>query len=105
MNDAKFIIQICKGLIRHARTRRLLMFYSVILALVMLFGGAVLQWPSSHEHPLLFLVYWAACAWITFLAVLLALYDMVKVRADGKRARRMLERQYFEKSGDDAKPR
>jgi hypothetical protein len=105
VNNAKFVIQVSKGLIRHQRARRLVMFYSVLLALVLLFIGAVFHWPAPHEHPLLFLAYWAVCAWITFLAVLLALYDLVKVRAEAQRLRRELARQHFEKIPHDENPR
>ena len=99
MNNAKFIIQISKGLIRDQRARRLVMFYSIIIALVMLFAGSTFLWPllNPHEHPFVVLVYWAGCAWITLLAVLLAFYDMVKVRADVRRERRRLERDLLER--------
>lgn len=101
MNNAKFVIQVSKGLIRHPRARRLVMFYSVLVALVMLFAGAVLEWPSAKEHPFLFLGYWGVCAWITFLAVLLALYDMGKVRAEAQKLQRDLARQHLEKNPHD----
>ena len=101
VNNAKFVIQVSKGLIRHQRARRLVMFYSVLAALVLLFVGAVFQWPAPHEHPFLFFGYWAVCAWITFLAVLLALYDLVKVRAEAQRQQRELARQHLDDKADD----
>ena len=104
MSNAKFVIQVSKGLIRHQRARRLVMFYCVLVALVLLFAGATLQWPAPREHPLLFLAYWAVCAWITLLAVLLALYDLVKVRADAQRLRRDLAGQHLEKGPQDENP-
>ena len=97
MNNAKFIIQVSKGLIRDQRARRLVMFYSVLAALVLIFAGSTFLWSLLREHPLVFLVYWAGCAWITLLAVLLAFYDMVKVRADVRRERRRLERELLER--------
>ena len=88
------ITQISKGLIREQRTRRLIMFYGLIAALVMLFLGSVFfGWLRSY--PLLFLLYWAACGWITLLAMLLAIFDLLMVRAAGKRARRQLEDEYL----------
>lgn len=105
MNNARFIIQVSKGLIRHQRARRLVMFYSVLIALVMLFAGAVSDWPDPKDHPILFLGYWGVCAWVTLLAVLLALYDMVKVRAEAQRMRRDLAREHFEKETNDEDPR
>lgn len=98
MHDPKFVIQISKGLIRSQRTRRTLMFYSVVLSLVLLFAGSTFLWALLRDHPVLFLVYWVGCAWITLLAVLLAFYDMLKVRGEAKRERRRIERELIEKA-------
>ena len=98
MNNPKFIIQISKGLIRDQRARRIVMFYSVIIALVLLFAGSTFLASLLRGHPVLFLIYWAACAWVTLLAVLLALYDMLKVRAEVRRERRRIERELIEKA-------
>jgi hypothetical protein len=104
VNNAKFVIQVSKGLIRQPRARRLLMFYSVLVAVLMLFAGTILQWPDAREHPILFLGYWAACAWITLLAVLLALYDLAKVRGEARRLRSELAEQHLKKTPHDEKP-
>ena len=101
MNNAKFIIQVSKGLIRDQRARRLVMFYSISIALVMIFAGSTFLWSLLREHPFVFLAYWAGCAWITLLAVLLAFYDMVKVRADVRRERRRLERELIAKAENE----
>jgi MFS family permease len=94
-DHVSLITQISRGLIREQRTRRLLMFYGLIAALVMLFIGSVIfSW--LREHPLLFLFYWGACAWITLLAMLLAIFDLLMVRAAAKSARRQLEHEYLE---------
>ena len=77
------------------------MFYSVLISLVLLFLGATVLWPKLREHPLVFLGYWAVCAWITVLAALLAIYDIVKVRADARRAKRGLAEHYFKDKPDD----
>ncbi len=102
MNDPKFIIQISKGLIRDQRARRMVMFYSILIALVMIFVGSVTfskAW--ALEHPILFMGFWGACAWITLLAVLLALYDMLKVRGEAQRERRRLERELATKLDEE----
>ncbi len=93
MNDPKFVIQVSKGLIRDQRARRTLMFYSVLVALVLLFSGSTFLWGWLREHPFLFLGYWAGCGWITLLALLLAFYDMLRVRGEVARERRRLERE------------
>jgi hypothetical protein len=100
VNNARFLIQICKGLIRSPRARRTLMFYNVLVLLIMVFLGATIL-PSWHDHPVLFLVYWFACMWLTMLAVLLALYDMAMVRLEAKRARRQLEEEMLKGAKDN----
>ncbi len=78
-----------------------MMFYGVIFALVLLFAGSTLLWNLLRDHPLAFLVYWAVCAWITLLAVLLAIYDILRVRADARQALRRLREESDDKDEDD----
>jgi hypothetical protein len=98
VNNARFIIQASKGLIRDHRARRTLMFYNVLLLLLLIFFGSTLLWSWLREHPLFFIGYWGLCAWLTLLAVLLALYDMAKVRLEARRVRRELEEEYLRES-------
>ena len=105
MNNARFIIQVSKGLIRQAKARRLLMFYSVLVALVLLFAGATFLWPVLRDHPLIFIGYWGVCGWITILAALLSIYDLARVRAEARQAKRELETDYLKKKPDDENPR
>ncbi|HEY2342256.1 MAG TPA: hypothetical protein VGH90_04460 [Chthoniobacteraceae bacterium] len=96
----QLLVQICKGLIRNQSARRLIMFYDVIVALVMVFGGACIHKQWVAEHLLFSVVYWAACMLLTFLAILLALFDMLLVRSAARRERRRLEAQYLHKSSE-----
>lgn len=69
------------------------MFYNVLVVLILFFLGATVFWSWHVDHRLLFVIYWFICMWLTLLAILLALYDMAKVRLEAKRARRQLERE------------
>ncbi len=100
MNNVRFVIQISKGLIRDQRVRRTLMFYNVLAVLLLIFAGSTVLWTWLRGHPLFFIGFWGLCAWLTLLAVLLALYDMAKVRLDAKRARRQLEQDYLNTQKD-----
>jgi hypothetical protein len=91
MKTVQLIVQISRGLIREQRARRTVMFYSVLTALVLLFCGAIFLDGWLRARPLLFVLYWAACAWITLLAVLLACFDLLVVRARLRSERRRLE--------------
>ena len=92
----RFIIQVSKGLVREQSARRSVMFFAVIAALVLLFLGATFLDRWLREHPLIFLIYWAACAWVTLLAVLLALFDLLMIRAAAAREKRELARRLRE---------
>lgn len=107
MNTLRLIVQIARGLIRDQHARRTVMFYSVLAALAWLFAGATVLAGWLRAHPLLFVLYWAACAWITLLSVLIAIFDLLVVRARMRREQRRLEAEYLAKTHaeDDPNPR
>ena len=104
----KLVIQISRGLIRDQTARRQLMFYAVLGALVLLFIGSTILFPWLRKHPLVFIIYWALCAWVTVIAMLLAIFDLLMVRGSARIARRKLEQDYLEQqrknSHDDSQP-
>jgi predicted tellurium resistance membrane protein TerC len=101
MKTLRLIVGISRGIIREQSTRRTVMFYSVLAALVVLFAGATFLDDWLRARPLLFLLYWAACAWITVLAVLLAIFDLLVVRARLRGERRRLEAEYLKRVPPD----
>lgn len=86
----RFIIHFTRGLIREQRARRSVMFFAMLGTLVWFFLGATFLWGPLLARPFLFALYWLACAWVTLLVVLLALYDLLMVRAAARRERRRL---------------
>jgi hypothetical protein len=86
----RFIIHLTRGLIREQRTRRSVMFFGMLGTLVWLFLGATVLDAWLRERPFLFVLYWLACAWVTLLVVLLALFDLLMVRAAARRERRRI---------------
>ena len=72
------------------------MFVVLVVALALLFLGSTFlrSLLNPHEHPVCFIFYWLVCAWLTVTAMLLALFDMLVVRArarnDGKVLRNKL---------------
>lgn len=102
----RLVIQIAKGLIRDQHARRLVMFYGMLAALVLLFAGATFLDGWLRAHPVLFLLFWAACAWLTTLIVLMAIFDMLMVRAHMRTEQRRLEAEYLKAHPkDDPHPR
>ncbi|MDR3401616.1 MAG: hypothetical protein P4L99_03875 [Chthoniobacter sp.] len=102
MNNARFIIQVCKGIIRSQRVRRTLMFWDVLVVMVLIFLGSTFLWPWLRSHPFLFLGYWAISGWLTMLAALLAIYDLAKVRLDAQRAHEELKREFLRHENSDS---
>lgn len=94
-------VAICLGIIREQRVRRSVLFVVMISIMLMLFGGVVVfdQWLA--KHPIVFLLYWGACLWLTGLSILMALYDMLMVRKAGALSRRRLAEDMAEETNEE----
>jgi hypothetical protein len=79
------------------------MFYLALAAILMVFVGSAVIEINARAHPFLFLAYWGVCAWLTLTVVMLAIFDILAVRAAGRAARRQLERELL--SENDPHPR
>ena len=95
LQPVSFIAHATRGVIRDQRTRRKAMVALLALAvLLLLLGGTVLApWLNPREHLLGALIFWLACIWLTFTAMLLAVFDLLAVRLAAKRAKRALREQ------------
>ena len=91
-----FTILATRGVLRDQNSRRKTMAISLGVALFLLVTGlSVFQtWLNPHEHPWRFILFWLACAWVTVLAILLALFDLLLVRAQTRAARKLLAEQF-----------
>ena len=96
---AAFATHAARGLLHDRQTRRQVMFWVVIAALVMLFAGATFLAPvlNPRIRPGWFILYWVACAWVTVTAVLLALLDLLQVRVQSREEKRRLAREMAER--------
>lgn len=92
----RIILLIAKGILRSKRSRRIVMFYTVLAAMLMLFFGATLLDSRLRQHPFLLLGFWAVCGWLTILSALLAMFDLLMVRRAARAERRQLESEYLE---------
>ena len=91
----KFILLITRGILLDRQMRRKTMFFAMLAALVMLFGGLTFLAAMLRNEPLYFMLFWAACGWLTILAFLLAVYDMLVLRGEAARERRKLKSDIF----------
>ena len=92
MRVFRAIILFSKAVLRDTRLRRNVMLWVMAAALAMLFLGSWLlpdEW--ARRHWILFFCYWAFCAWLTLTAVLLAIFDMLIIRATARAMRRRIE--------------
>ena len=71
------------------------MAVTLVLAVVFLGAGLTVlrPWLDPHEHPWRFILYWLAVAWEMVLVLLLALLDLLLVRAQARAARKALQQQ------------
>lgn len=103
-----FAAHAASGVIRHQGMRRRAMLGILAAALVMLVAGSTFLASTldPREHAAWYIIYWLACAWLTITAMLLALFDVLIVRAQGRGARKVLQehvaRAARTKAGDDA---
>jgi hypothetical protein len=87
----KLIIQITKGVLRDQTMRRNTMFFVVLAAVLMLFGGSTFLSEFLISRPTYFIFYWGICAWLTVLSLLLAIYDLLVVRAQARSMKKRLQ--------------
>ena len=89
---APFAIHATRGLLRDQKSRRRTMAVSIAVALILLVTGLTVfrSWLDPHEHPWRFIFFWLACAWEIVLAILLALFDLLLMRAQERAARKAL---------------
>ncbi len=79
------------------------MFLVLLAALLMAFSGATVlrEAIDPRAHTLRFIVFWLACAWLTFTVLFLALFDFLMVRAEGRAARRELGERFSDPKSRD----
>ena len=90
-----FTIHVTRGLLRDASSAGK-PCVSLLVAVVMLITGLTVlrPWLNPHEHPWRFILFWFACAWDTFLALLLAVLDMLLLRAQARATRRAIQEEF-----------
>ncbi len=72
------------------------MLGTVVLAVSFVIAGATLLEPvlDHREHPAWFILYWFVCGWLAVLAMLLAMFDVLIVRAQARAARNVPGREF-----------
>jgi len=91
-----FVIHATRGVIRDHNVRRKTMFVLVVIALVLLLAGSTILQPvlNPHEHPVWFILFWLICAWVAVTAMLLAIFDLLMVKSEARKAERILREKF-----------
>jgi hypothetical protein len=97
------IILITRGILLDTRSRRWCMFYLLLGALFMIAAGSTFLAPDI-KAPYRFLVYWCICGWLTFAALLLALWDMFLVRIAARQEQVKLQKRMLNKDDTPGDP-
>ena len=96
LEAVSFVTQVTRGLIRDQTTRRRAISLILITASVLLLLGLTVLRAAldPREQSGWFILYWLACGWFTVTALLLALFDLLAVRAQARREQRQLRQQH-----------
>ena len=92
LETTSFVVQATRGVIRDQGTRRKAMLFLLALALLLLIAGFTFLQPALNprEHPWRVILFWIVCVWLTFTALLLALFDLLVLRLQARRTERAL---------------
>ena len=92
LRTTSFVVHATRGVIRDQNTRRKAMLVLLMLALLLLISGFTFLPPALNpqEHPWRVILFWIVCIWLTFTAMLLALFDLLVLRLEARRAERAL---------------
>jgi hypothetical protein len=98
-----------KGLLRDPLMRRKLMFWITLAAVAMTAVGWVFfsdeAWIRQHFWGAV--IFWGICGWLLLTTMLLALFDILAIRAMHRATRRAMEKQFFKEETegkDDPQP-
>jgi hypothetical protein len=90
------VIHATRGVLRDQKARRKTMVLLLALALLLLIlGFTFLQSVlDPHLHPWRVVAFWLVCIWLTFTSMLLAIFDLLVVRLEARRAERALREKF-----------
>ena len=104
LRTVSFVAHATRGVIRNQTTRRKAMFVVLGIALFLLFSGSTFlqSMLSPQEHPTRFILFWFICAWLTLTAILLAVFDLLMVRVEARKAQRTLHEKFSQTETPDS---
>jgi protein-S-isoprenylcysteine O-methyltransferase Ste14 len=104
LRPVSFVVHATRGVIRNQTMRRKTMFAVLVIALVLLFSGSTFlaSMLNPQEHPMRFVLFWFICAWLTLTTILLAVFDLLMVRLEARKAQRGLQEKFSQTKTPDS---
>ena len=95
LRSVPFVLHVTRGLIRDRAMRRKVIGGLLIVAVAMMIAGSTFLRAllDPREHFGWFAIFWLACGWFTITSLLLAVFDLLLLRAEGRATRRALREQ------------
>ena len=91
----KTSLLVAKGILRDQSMRRSAMFVVLMAALILLFLGSTLLEGYLADHIGAFFIYWGVCGWLTLTAILLAVYDLLRLRVEARQEQENAKKRIF----------
>jgi hypothetical protein len=91
-----FVIHATRGVMRDQKTRRKTMLVLLLAALAFVLSGTTFLQTTldPREHPGWFISFWIVCGWLTLTALLLAIFDLLIVQVEARKAERRLREKF-----------
>lgn len=96
----QLILAISRGLLYSPKARRQFIGALACADIFMVVLGVTWLETFLSEHPLSFLLYWILAAGLTLAMALLALFDLLKLRQDARKAKARLGSEFFKNEHD-----
>ena len=93
---------ISRAILQDKQARRKIMFYSCLVTMVLVFGGVFFLLDALQQWPFLFIGYLALCFGSTLFMLLLALWDLLAVRAKHRHEMRELQKRVQNAVNDES---
>ncbi len=91
---------IVQALLRNQKFRRNLLFGLTLLTVFLVFGGAKILGEKLMDRPVAFLLFWGICIVLVGLVLVLAIYDIGRVRKAHRQRISTLEKELEEIARD-----
>src|SRR4029077_4090708 len=104
LRTVSFVVHATRGAIRNQTTRSKTLCTALVIALVLFYSASPFfaSILNPQEHPIRFILFWFICAWLTLTTILLAIFDLLMVRLEARKAQRGLQEKFSQTKTPDS---